>query len=98
LGSESWNPWRQGPAPQTDTSGRDHGRTCSSGRAIQVEAPFRKSDRHQYHHFSGKDRSRLMLDAPQNKEIRKLDITDLERIERYRRAGYGGSVSDAMYS
>jgi len=27
-----------------------------------------------------------------------LDITDLERIERYRRAGYGGSVSDAMYS
>lgn len=31
-------------------------------------------------------------------EIRKLDITDLERIERYRRAGYGGSVSDALYS
>lgn len=31
-------------------------------------------------------------------EIRKLNITDLERIERYRRAGYGGSVSDAMYS
>jgi 4-hydroxy-4-methyl-2-oxoglutarate aldolase len=31
-------------------------------------------------------------------EIRKLDITDLERIERFRRAGYGGSVSDAMYS
>jgi 4-hydroxy-4-methyl-2-oxoglutarate aldolase len=31
-------------------------------------------------------------------EIRHLDITDLERIERFRRAGYGGSVSDAMYS
>ncbi len=34
-------------------------------------------------------------DAP--KEIRHLDITDLERIERYRRAGYGGSVSDALH-
>lgn len=32
------------------------------------------------------------------KEIRHLDITDLERIERFRKAGYGGSVSDAMYS
>jgi 4-hydroxy-4-methyl-2-oxoglutarate aldolase len=31
-------------------------------------------------------------------EIRKLDITDLERIERFRRAGYGGSVSDALNS
>ena len=31
-------------------------------------------------------------------EIRKLNITDLERIARFRRAGYGGSVSDAMYS
>jgi 4-hydroxy-4-methyl-2-oxoglutarate aldolase len=30
--------------------------------------------------------------------IRTLNITDLERIERYRRAGYGGSVSDALYS
>lgn len=29
-------------------------------------------------------------------QIRHLDITDLERIERYRRAGYGGSVSDAL--
>jgi 4-hydroxy-4-methyl-2-oxoglutarate aldolase len=29
-------------------------------------------------------------------EIRHLDITDTERIERYRRAGYGGSVSDAL--
>jgi len=29
-------------------------------------------------------------------EIRKLNITDLERIERFRRAGYGGSVSDAL--
>ena len=29
-------------------------------------------------------------------KIRHLDITDLERIERFRRAGYGGSVSDAM--
>ena len=31
-----------------------------------------------------------------SQEIRTLDITDLERIERYRRAGYGGSVSDAL--
>ena len=31
-------------------------------------------------------------------EIRTLDITDLERIERFRRAGYGGSVSDALHS
>ncbi len=25
-----------------------------------------------------------------SKEIRRLEITDLERIERFRRAGYGG--------
>src|SRR5512135_707737 len=31
-------------------------------------------------------------------EMRKLDISDLERIERFRRAGYGGSVSDALSS
>ncbi len=31
-------------------------------------------------------------------QIRNLDITDLERIQRFRRAGYGGSVSDALYS
>ena len=31
-------------------------------------------------------------------EVRTLDITDLERVERYRRAGYGGSVSDALNS
>jgi regulator of RNase E activity RraA len=31
-------------------------------------------------------------------EIRKLDINDLERIERFRRAGYGGAVSDALNS
>lgn len=31
-----------------------------------------------------------------NSAIRQLDITDLERIERFRRAGYGGSVSDAL--
>ncbi|MCJ7738722.1 MAG: hypothetical protein MUQ10_15660, partial [Anaerolineae bacterium] len=30
-------------------------------------------------------------------KIRTLDITDLERIERFRRAGYGGSVSDALW-
>ncbi len=32
-----------------------------------------------------------------DKEIRHLDITDLERIERFKRAGYGGAVSDALY-
>lgn len=31
-------------------------------------------------------------------QVRKLDITDLERIERFRRAGYGGSVSDSLHS
>jgi regulator of RNase E activity RraA len=31
-----------------------------------------------------------------SQEIRTLDITDLERIERFRHAGYGGSVSDAL--
>lgn len=28
--------------------------------------------------------------------VRTLDIDDLERIERFRKAGYGGSVSDAL--
>ncbi len=36
--------------------------------------------------------------TPAGAEVRHLDITDLERIERYRRAGYGGSVSDALAS
>src|SRR3990172_4670989 len=36
------------------------------------------------------------LDSP--KELRHLDITDTERIERFRRAGYGGSVSDSLYT
>lgn len=39
-----------------------------------------------------------MTDVTSSKEVRKLDITDLERIDRFRRAGYGGSVSDALYS
>lgn len=30
-------------------------------------------------------------------EIRRLEVSDLERIERFRRAGYGGSVSDALW-
>jgi len=34
------------------------------------------------------------LDFP--KEIRHLDITDLERIARFRVAGYGGAVSDSL--
>jgi len=33
-----------------------------------------------------------------DQNIRHLDITDLERIDRFRRAGYGGSVSDALCS
>ncbi len=33
-----------------------------------------------------------------NNNIRTLDITDLERIDRYRRAGYGGAVSDSLAS
>jgi len=35
--------------------------------------------------------------SPSSPEIRTLEINDLERIERYRRAGYGGSVSDALH-
>lgn len=31
-------------------------------------------------------------------QIRQLPITDLERIERFRVAGYGGSVSDALHA
>ncbi|MBO0777890.1 MAG: RraA family protein [Ktedonobacteraceae bacterium] len=31
-------------------------------------------------------------------QLRQLAITDLERIERFRTAGYGGSVSDALNS
>jgi 4-hydroxy-4-methyl-2-oxoglutarate aldolase len=31
-------------------------------------------------------------------QIRYLEITDLERIQRFRTAGYGGSVSDALAS
>jgi len=31
-------------------------------------------------------------------EVRQLPITDLERIDRFRTAGYGGSVSDALNS
>ena len=40
----------------------------------------------------------MSSDDPKNasREIRTLDITDLERIERFRRAGYGGSVSDGL--
>lgn len=30
-------------------------------------------------------------------EPRVLDITDLERIERFKRAGYGGNVSDSLW-
>ena len=39
-----------------------------------------------------------MAEAPAPKEMRKLDVSDIERIERFRRAGYGGSVSDALYA
>lgn len=35
-------------------------------------------------------------DQAKPQEIRRLDITDLERVERFRRAGYGGCVSDAL--
>lgn len=38
-----------------------------------------------------------MANVNTSKEIRKLEISDLERIERFRHAGYGGSVSDALY-
>jgi 4-hydroxy-4-methyl-2-oxoglutarate aldolase len=38
------------------------------------------------------------LDGLTPDTIRTLKITDLERIERFRRAGYGGSVSDSLAS
>lgn len=35
--------------------------------------------------------------AASTDQPRRLDINDLERIARYRRAGYGGNVSDALW-
>ena len=42
----------------------------------------------------------MAIDDPpdRSRDIRRLSVTDLERIERFRRAGYGGSVSDALSS
>jgi regulator of RNase E activity RraA len=41
--------------------------------------------------------SEAKSETPQpTSQIRKLNITDQERIARFRRAGYGGSVSDAL--
>lgn len=40
----------------------------------------------------------MATEQEQQQEIRHLDITDLERIARFRIAGYGGSVSDALWS
>jgi 4-hydroxy-4-methyl-2-oxoglutarate aldolase len=37
------------------------------------------------------------VEAKPAEHPRQLDITDLERIARYRRAGYGGNVSDALW-
>ncbi len=34
--------------------------------------------------------------GPAPQQIRKLNITDLERIERFRRAGYGGAIADVL--
>src|SRR4029453_7735566 len=31
-----------------------------------------------------------------SREVRHLEITDLERIERFRRAGYGGAAADSL--
>ncbi len=39
-----------------------------------------------------------MTESKTGPDIRHLEITDLERIARYRRAGYGGAVSDALNS
>jgi regulator of RNase E activity RraA len=39
-----------------------------------------------------------MAISDQSPQIRTLDITDTERIERFRHAGYGGAVSDALNS
>ena len=39
-----------------------------------------------------------MAEQESSKAIRHLHITDLERIRRFRRAGYGGSVSDALHA
>lgn len=34
--------------------------------------------------------------SPATQQIRTLNITDLERIERFRRAGYGGAIADVL--
>jgi len=49
---------------------------------------------------TGKGRKKFIMSEYNwdNSNNRKLDITDLERIARYRTAGYGGSVSDCMNS
>src|ERR1051325_7749626 len=46
---------------------------------------------------SGRRRTR-MSSFNWGDQNRKLKITDLERIARFRHAGYGGSVSDALNS
>lgn len=38
----------------------------------------------------------LEYDFDLDREPRELDITDLERVERFKVAGYGGNVSDAL--
>ena len=40
----------------------------------------------------------MVKDAAKSTNIRRLDISDLERIDRFRRTGYGGSVSDSLNS
>ena len=42
--------------------------------------------------------TRKVVSRGRNLEVRQLEIADLERIDRFRRAGYGGSVSDALHS
>lgn len=38
----------------------------------------------------------MPAEGPATQEIRTLQITDLERIARYRRAGYGGAIADVL--
>lgn len=45
---------------------------------------------------AGKTKARKSAPSSAPPPIRRLRIDDLERIERFRRAGYGGSVSDAL--
>jgi regulator of RNase E activity RraA len=46
----------------------------------------------------GKERPTMAADDDTGGDLRELDISDEERIERFKTAGYGGNVSDALWN